>query len=298
MSFLQYWGKVMMGNHKKNEKPCSNEYTWWGKRKNGFTLAELLIVVAIIAVLVAVAIPIFNSQLEKSRESTDLANIRAAYAEVMAETSSDGLDHKSELIALKQRINDWQNKSGEESLHSLAETVGKPRAEGQVWVEFKTENSQVIIHYGEPVPGDQATVDAMNFPEGSKERTILSSLADAERQALEKYKKENTKRVVGYIVTLDANGTPVLSEPKTNSQQFDSNHYDANTILQKGYFVAVVCDQNGVPKVGSNIRIMSNGKVQAEPYHIIQNKYDSRQDLIEFWRNDGQKYWGVDSFIY
>ena len=46
----------------------------------------------------AVAIPIFNSQLEKSRESTDLANIRAAYAEVMAETSSDGLDHKSELI--------------------------------------------------------------------------------------------------------------------------------------------------------------------------------------------------------
>lgn len=246
----------------------------------------------------AVAIPIFNSQLEKSRESTDLANIRAAYAEVMAETSSDGLDHKSELIALKQRINDWQNKSGEESLHSLAETVGKPRAEGQVWVEFKTENSQVIIHYGEPVPGDQATVDAMNFPEGSKERTILSSLADAERQALEKYKKENTKRVVGYIVTLDANGNPVLSEPKTNSQQFDSNHYDANTILQKGYFVAVVCDQNGVPKVGSNIRIMSNGKVQAEPYHIIQNKYDSRQDLIEFWGNDGQKYWGVDSFIY
>ena len=49
--------------------------------KRGFTLAELLIVVAIIAVLVAVSIPIFNSQLEKSRESTDLANIRAAYAE-------------------------------------------------------------------------------------------------------------------------------------------------------------------------------------------------------------------------
>ena len=43
---------------------------------------------------------------------------------------------------------------------------------------------------------------------------------------------------------------------------------------------------------------MSNGKVQAEPYHIFQNKYDSRQDLIEFWGNDGQKYWGVDSFIY
>lgn len=38
------------------------------KSVSGFTLAELLIVVAIIAVLVAIAIPIFTSQLEKSRE--------------------------------------------------------------------------------------------------------------------------------------------------------------------------------------------------------------------------------------
>ena len=51
------------------------------KRNNkGFTLAELLIVVAIIAVLVAISIPIFTSQLEKSRESTDIANMRAAKA--------------------------------------------------------------------------------------------------------------------------------------------------------------------------------------------------------------------------
>lgn len=49
--------------------------------KKGFTLAELLVVVAIIAVLVAIAIPIFTSQLEKAREATDVANIRAAYAE-------------------------------------------------------------------------------------------------------------------------------------------------------------------------------------------------------------------------
>ena len=37
------------------------------KKRKGFTLAELLIVVAIIAVLVAIGIPIFTSQLEKSR---------------------------------------------------------------------------------------------------------------------------------------------------------------------------------------------------------------------------------------
>ena len=35
------------------------------KEKRGFTLAELLVVVAIIGVLVAISIPIFTTQLEK-----------------------------------------------------------------------------------------------------------------------------------------------------------------------------------------------------------------------------------------
>ena len=48
--------------------------------KKGFTLAELLIVVAIIAVLVAIAIPVFSAQLDKARAATDLANIRSGYA--------------------------------------------------------------------------------------------------------------------------------------------------------------------------------------------------------------------------
>ena len=69
--------------------------------KKGFTLAELLIVVAILAVLVAVSIPIFTSQLEKSRESVDLSNIRSAYSEVMADAITDGQDHTSNTISLK-----------------------------------------------------------------------------------------------------------------------------------------------------------------------------------------------------
>lgn len=55
----------------------------------GFTLMEMLIVVAIIAVLVAIAIPVFNNQLEKAREATDMANLRSAYAEVMATALTD-----------------------------------------------------------------------------------------------------------------------------------------------------------------------------------------------------------------
>lgn len=46
--------------------------------KKGFTLAELLIVVAILAILVAVSIPIFTSKLHDAKDSTDMANARAA----------------------------------------------------------------------------------------------------------------------------------------------------------------------------------------------------------------------------
>ncbi|MGN0362141.1 MAG: type IV pilin protein [Bilifractor sp.] len=50
------------------------------KKSNGFTLAELLIVVAIIGVLVAIAIPVFSSQLNKAKAAVDMANIRSAKA--------------------------------------------------------------------------------------------------------------------------------------------------------------------------------------------------------------------------
>ena len=51
------------------------------QNKKGFTLMEMLIVVAIIAVLVAIAIPVFNGASTKSKEAADVANVRATHAE-------------------------------------------------------------------------------------------------------------------------------------------------------------------------------------------------------------------------
>ncbi len=63
------------------------------KNTKGFTLMEMLIVVAIIAILIAIAIPTFNSSLNKAKVGTDEANIRSGYASVMTEvlTSDTGV---------------------------------------------------------------------------------------------------------------------------------------------------------------------------------------------------------------
>ncbi len=67
--------------------------------KKGFTLMEMLIVIAIIAILIAIAIPTFTSALEKSRIKTDLANARALKSLVLANYMTDGLESGTYYLA-------------------------------------------------------------------------------------------------------------------------------------------------------------------------------------------------------
>lgn len=61
------------------------------------------------AVLVAIAIPVFTTQLEKSREATDLANVRSAYAQCVTEYLGNGGNAVSIKIDGKQTIANWQS---------------------------------------------------------------------------------------------------------------------------------------------------------------------------------------------
>ena len=75
---------------KNGGKMTKQRTTPTAKRNHGFTLMEMLIVVAIIAVLVAVAIPTFSSQLHKARVATDWANVRSYYAQLQYEFMETG----------------------------------------------------------------------------------------------------------------------------------------------------------------------------------------------------------------
>ena len=105
--------------------------------KKGFTLAELLIVVAIIAVLVAISIPIFSAQLEKAKEATDMANIRSAYAEVVANYLGDSTKGYEISVDLKSNTTNYESDKNAEIAGVKYETILKKASPCVVKIDEK-----------------------------------------------------------------------------------------------------------------------------------------------------------------
>ena len=186
------------------------------KKRKGFTLAELLIVVAIIAVLVAIGIPIFTSQLEKSREATDAANIRVQYAQVMAEAITvDGnvnIDGKDfEKINLRQKQPDWQTETIPNSLGNFSVIEGIPGT--QAWVEYRADTETVYIKFeGESQNGDSGSnggnnilIDSSSWDSTSEWKVINAKLENGKAILTPSYKDSVLKRGGDGTIMLQAN---------------------------------------------------------------------------------------------
>lgn len=115
------------------------------QNKNGFTLMEMLIVIAIIAVLIAVAIPVFASQLEKAREATDLANVRSAYAQVSTEALL-GDSEATVTVVLKQKQADWQSV---DPVNIGGIVHSKSQGDTENWKGVAAPNGTCVVSYKE-----------------------------------------------------------------------------------------------------------------------------------------------------
>lgn len=156
-------------------------------KRNGFTLTELLIVVAIIGVLVAASIPVFSQQLEKSREATDLANVRSAYAELMADVMDDpAVVVQNRIVLLKQKQDDWQaydpvTIGGITHYKRESDTknwIGVPGAGGKCEISYNPRTVGIVFTWSGGSAAD--TVTRVNFNisphETLKSTTILEKL--------------------------------------------------------------------------------------------------------------------------
>ena len=156
------------------------------KRRSGggFTLVEVLIVVAIIAILLAVSIPHFSGLLEKSREAVDLANVRSAYAEVMVaaivQDSSDPLydpmlDRYAKTVALEQKKDGWDTNADTLNIGGIAHSdrsrwKGDAKSGGTCTVIYEVDRAEVTLQWsGYTVKTDyywKFTEDAVTIESG------------------------------------------------------------------------------------------------------------------------------------
>jgi len=113
------------------------------KNNKGFTLAELLIVIAIIAALVAIMIPTFSGQIEKAREAADIANVRAAYAEVVTNflNGKTGADLTINVPVTQTKEN-WENGS----VNTIGDGITVPdKTSGNYVVTYNTSTDKVEV---------------------------------------------------------------------------------------------------------------------------------------------------------
>ena len=110
----------------------------------GFTLMEMLIVVAIVAVLIAIAVPIFTNQLENSREATDAANIRSSYAEVVASALTNPDKSFTATVEKVQVQPGWTNPSlANRKIGGIA--ISEMNSKESTKIEYDKEDGSVKI---------------------------------------------------------------------------------------------------------------------------------------------------------
>lgn len=108
----------------------------------GFTLIELIIIVAILGVLLVILAPAYTKYIERSRESTDLANAKSAYNELMMNVAEKEEDPEPISFKLKQKHPGWQS--------SLPITVGSASFDGtntDNWVGTPGRNGTCVVSY-------------------------------------------------------------------------------------------------------------------------------------------------------
>ncbi len=148
---------------------------------NGFTLIEMLIVIAILAVLIPITIPVFASQLEKVREAADLANVRSAYAQVSVEALVEN-PKTTVTVNLKQKKADWQsmdpvNIGGIVHYKNQGDTdnwKGVPMPNGTCVVSYNKDDGIILTWNGKAGPS------VPKYPFNINETNFFSSLYDTD----------------------------------------------------------------------------------------------------------------------
>ena len=122
--------------------------------KKGFTLIEMLVVIAIIAVLVSIVIPTVSSATEKAKEAADAANIRAAIAEVTTNALANGTADDV-VVKMKQATADFVSED--------LDTIGGLTTEQFGAIEDVVNGDEITISWDAATDSVKVTIGEVTY---------------------------------------------------------------------------------------------------------------------------------------
>ena len=126
--------------------------------KKGFTLVEMLVVIAIIAVLVAIIVPTTSSATNKAKASANAANLRSVLAEIGIALLNEDVDASTTSITYSDGVVTVKGTTGDGTKITVpaGKTVDDMTAAAFTF-EIDSDTKDITVKYGGKDINDFAT---------------------------------------------------------------------------------------------------------------------------------------------
>lgn len=133
------------------------------KSNGGFSLVELIVVIAIMVVLVAVLAPVFTRYIESSRRSTDVQNAASIGESVLADVADNATWYQSYTDGTVTEVKSGTPTAIKENIVTKGDAVKKG---AKFWFKYTKADNKARVYVGDTAPTDITDAQDMSQEAG------------------------------------------------------------------------------------------------------------------------------------